>query len=258
MFSATNPNLSVLGFASGVGPVIHVRLTVPPPFQPGKYQIAASCSDYVHTKTFAERTFTVLAGPPAAPGAVSARPGPTASRTVGPIVVTYATAFNHGFAISKYTATCVSTNGGVRRAGVHLGPIAAPITVANATLKKTYRCVVTSTNAKGTSPLSASSALIIVGAPAQVGKTTATTIAPGKVRVAFPNLTAAQMNGAPLTAPKYVARCTSPNAAVTRTATGIGTPIVVTVPTGSFYLCTVSAHNARGTGRPSVGAVTFA
>jgi hypothetical protein len=256
IFSPTNPNLGSLAYTQGVGPVQHVKLKVPVNFQAGPYLIAGSCSDYFHSQDFAERSFTVVPSAPAAPAGVHARPGTTTSRTVGPIVVTYATALNHGATISRYTATCTSTNGGVKRVGVHLGSTAAPIAVLNATLKRTYRCVVTATNAKGVSPASLKSEAIVVGAPAKVGRTTATRIASGRVRVSFPNLTAAQMNGAGLTAPRYTARCTSINGGVARAGVGVGTPIVVTALTaGRLYACTVVAHNARGYSVPSAAAL---
>jgi hypothetical protein len=256
IFSATNPNLGLLGFATGVGPVQHVRLVVPGNFQPGPYQVAASCSDYFHSQDFAEKTFTVVASPPAAPGNVGARPGTTRSTTVGPIVVTYTTPLNHGATITRFTATCTSSNGGVTRAGVHVGPTAAPIAVLNATLRKTYRCSVRATNAKGTGPASPVSEPIVVGAPAKVGKPTAVRTGAGRVRVSFPNLTAAQTNGAGLTPPRYRATCVSVYAGgVTRAVVGVGTPIVVTGLTpGKYYACTVVAHNSRGYSAPSAAA----
>jgi hypothetical protein len=98
-----------------------------------------------------------------------------------------------------------------------------------------------------------------VGAPAKVAKPTAVRTAAGKVRVSFPNLTAAQTNGAALTAPKYTARCMAVYGGVTRAAAGAGTPIVVTGLTpGAYYACTVVAHNSRGYSAPSPAAFVHA
>jgi hypothetical protein len=72
------------------------------------------------------------------------------------------------------------------------------------------------------------------------------------LRVTFPNLTVAQMNGSVLTTPKYTATCTSTNGGVARAAAGIGSGIVVAALTpGRTYTCYVRAHNARGYGQPS-------
>jgi titin len=233
------------------GGVQHVVIKVPPSFPPGPYRIAAACDGYNDITTFAEKAFTVLAGPPATPAWAYARPAMTTSKTVGPIVVTYPTPLNRGAAITKYSAICVSSNGGVTRGGVHLGATAAPITVANATLKRGYHCTVRATNAKGTSAASPISETITVGAPAEVGYLQLTKLQTGTIRVGFPNLTAAQTNGSPLIAPRYTATCKSPDGGITRAATGISTPIVVrSMTAGKNYWCTVFAHNARGNGVP--------
>src|SRR5262249_36382168 len=186
-------------------------------------------------------------------GGVGARPGSTTSTTVGPIVVSYSTPPNHGYAITKYTASCVSSNGGATRAGVHIGATAAPIVVANATLKRTYTCKVAATNAKGAGPWSHASAPIVVGAPARVERPAVTRIAGGELRVSFPLLTAAAANGSSLTTPKYTAACQSAAVgAAMGSATGSGSPIIVTSLTpGRLYVCTVTAHNARGYSAPS-------
>jgi titin len=246
IFSGTNNNLRAVGLVISAGLVPHVSLTVPSAFQPGVYYISAICSASFYFRQFAERTFTVLAGPPAAPVGIVAWPGSTASATAGPIIVSYSTPPNHGYAITKYTSTCTSSNGGATRSAVHVGATAAPIIVENATLKRTYTCRVAATNASGNGPWSVASGPIVVGAPARVGTPSVAKIASGEFRVSFPMLTAAATNGSPLTAPKYTATCQSGQGAP-NSASGAGSPIIVTgLTVDNFYVCTVSAHNARG------------
>ena len=58
---------------------------------------------------------------------------------------------NGGAAITRYTATCASSNGGTARSGT---ATASPVPVYNLTANRLYRCVVRATNAVGTSPSS--------------------------------------------------------------------------------------------------------
>jgi hypothetical protein len=186
---------------------------------------------------------------PARPTGVAAKPGSTKSAKTGPIIVTYAAGANHGATVTKFTATCKSTNGGVRATAVHTGATAAPIMVSSATLKKSYRCTVTATNSAGTGAASAASDAVTVGAPARMAKPTVAKTALGKLRVKFSSLTSAQANGSALSTPKYTASCASSNGGVARSATGSASPIVVTGLTpGKSYTCTVKAHNSRGYG----------
>jgi hypothetical protein len=203
--------------------------------------------------TSSTTTTTVVIPPPASPGSVSARPGSTTLPTTGPIIVTYVAGANHGSPITKFTATCKSSNGGVTKTVVHLGAAVVPIGIGGATLKRTYTCTVTETTAHGTSPASLPSAAIVVGAPARVGTPGALRIAAGRLRVSFPDLTGAQMNGSPLSTPRYTATCTSTNGGVARGAIGVASPIVVAALTpGRTYTCYVRAHNARGYSLASV------
>jgi hypothetical protein len=252
ILSATDPSVVWTDFNEGLGPVQLVTLPIPAGFTPGAYFVAASCSDYVNETTFAEHSFIVTPFYPAPPGSVTAKPGSTRSGTTGPIIVSFTTPSNHGYAISGYTATCRSSNGGTTRTGVHNGATAAPITVANATLKKTYACTVTATNNKGTSHASAASNAVVVGAPAQVAKPSISKPSSGHLKVTFTNLTTAGANGSALTTPDYTATCSSSNGGAKKSATGTGSPITVAGLTGGkSYTCTVMAHNARGYGEAS-------
>jgi hypothetical protein len=75
-----------------------------------------------------------------------------------------------------------------------------------------------------------------------------TKTAPGSLRVAF---TAPANNGAAIT--RYNVACTSAYGGVSGAKSAAAGPIVVTtLTTGKIYTCTVSATNARGTGRASI------
>jgi hypothetical protein len=175
------------------------------------------------------------------------------SPTTGPIVVTYVAGANHGSPITKFTATCKSSNGGVTKSAAHAGAAVVPISVGAATLKRTYTCTVTETTARGTSPASAPSPAIVVGAPAQMARPSAVRILAGRLRVSFVNLTGAQLNGGALTPPQYTVTCSSTNRGIARAATGVRSPIVVAaLSPGHTYTCVVRAHNARGYSRASI------
>ena len=167
--------------------------------------------------------------------------------------MTYVAPANNGSAITKFTATCVSSNGGVTKTGIHTGATAVAIPVAGATTGKLYTCTVTATNVRGTSQASPPSAAITVGAPARVAQPTVAKTANGVLKSTFTNLTVAQANGSPLTAPQYTATCTSSNGGVTKSATGAASPISVgALTTGKTYTCTIKAHNVRGFGLAAV------
>jgi titin len=135
---------------------------------------------------------------------------------------------------------------------VHNGATAADITVANATLKKTYTCTVTATNSKGTSHPGSASNAVVAGAPAQVAKPSISKTSSGHLRVTFTNLSTAGTNGSPLTTPDYTATCSSSNGGARKSAVGTKSPITVaSLTSGKTYACTVMAHNARGYGEAS-------
>jgi titin len=69
----------------------------------------------------------------------------------GSLRVTFTEAINDSTVITKFTATCKSTNKGVARSKA--GP-RTPLVVTKLTAGKTYKCTVTATNSRGTSPAS--------------------------------------------------------------------------------------------------------
>jgi hypothetical protein len=98
----------------------------------------------------------VPVGLPGAPTAVVATP------TVGQLSVAFGPAAANGSAVTAYTATCTSSNGGATVQGTAAG---SPVVVTNATHGATYTCVVRATNGVGQGPSSASSAPVIVPSP---------------------------------------------------------------------------------------------
>jgi hypothetical protein len=171
------------------------------------------------------------------------------------LTVSYTTpASNGGSAITSYTATCTSSNGGVMKTGVHMGATAAPITVSGVTTGKSYTCTVKATNAVGDSAPSAILNAVTVGSPAAPTAVKAvsgsTTTSTGSLTVTF---TIGANNGGAITS--QTATCVSSNGGVTKLGTHAGAtaaPITVSgVATGKTYTCTVKATNARGTGMAS-------
>jgi hypothetical protein len=180
---------------------------------------------------------------PDPPRAVRAVSGTTTTST-GPARVSFTPGASNASAITSFTATCVSSNGGVTRTKV--GP-ASPITFTALTTAKSYACSVTGTNPFGASAASAASPVMIVGAPASPTGVTAKRIASGQLRVAF---TPGANNGAAVTS--YTASCVSSNGGAKRATSGAGSPLTVTtLAAGKTYRCTVKATNARGSGVPS-------
>jgi streptogramin lyase len=212
------------------------------------FKVAAKNATGTGLQSAASNPITV--GAPAAPTAVKALSGSTTAAT-GSLTVTFVNGSNNGSAITRQTATCVSSNGGVTRTGVHTGAAAAPISVAAVTTGKTYTCSVKATNARGVGAASAASLPVIVGSPAPptnvVAKSGSTTTATGSLTVTFVN---GANNGSAIT--RQAATCVSSNGGITKTGTHVGAaaaPIVVAaVTTGKTYTCSVKVTNARGAG----------
>ncbi len=181
------------------------------------------------------------AAAPAAPAA------PAAVAGNAQIVVTFtATPDDGGSAITAYTATCTSSNGGVANSASNDGSV-APITVGGLTNGKSYTCTVDATNSDpATSPESPSSLAAI---PATVpGAPSAPTGAVDDTQITLSFTPPADDGGRPITV--YRATCTGdPNPV---SVFGSASPIVITNLTrGTTYTCTVTASNAAGTGPAS-------
>jgi PKD repeat protein len=191
----------------------------------------------------------VTVGAPLTPTGVTAKSSSTTGAT-GTLTVTYAAGGNNGAAITKFTATCTSSNGGALKIAVRTGATAVAIAVTGVTTGKTYTCSVVATNSRGNSPAGTTTA-VTVGAPAAPAKPTVVKTASGSLKVTFP---APATNGAAITG--YTSTCTSTNSGVTKTNTGTASPLTVTgLTAGKTYTCTVVATNSRGTGPPSPASV---
>ena len=89
-------------------------------------------------------------------GSAPGRPKrPTVSRSAaGTLKVKFTAPAGNGAPITRYTATCSSTNHGTKKAG---SAKTSPVTVRGLTPGKTYTCTVTATNNFGTGPASPAS-----------------------------------------------------------------------------------------------------
>ena len=189
----------------------------------------------------------VRVGVPAAPTSPHAVSGSTAGLT-GSLSVSYVTGAANGSPITRFTATCTSSNGGVLKTGVHVGATAVPIVVTGVTTKKTYTCTVRATNARDAGPPTAPSASVIVGAPAAPTALHAVKVGAGKLNATF---TPGAANGSPITG--FTLTCVSTNGGAPKIQIGAASPVtVIGLGAGKTYRCTVKATNARGTGPPSV------
>jgi hypothetical protein len=153
---------------------------------------------------------------------------------------------NGGMAITSYTASCTSSNGGAT--GSATGA-ASPILVGSLTNAKNYTCTVQATNPVGTgAPSAASNAVtpnpVLPGAPT-IGTATAS---PSAISVAF---TPPANNGGSAIV-SFTATCASSNGGATGSAAGAASPISVgSLTNGKLYTCTVTAMNGVGTGPAS-------
>jgi subtilase family serine protease len=182
---------------------------------------------------------------PASPWGVQAVSGPAVGR-VGTLTVVFAAGADNDAPITHFTVTCASSNGG-RTESVVLNGVVAPTNVYGVSTNRSYRCSVTATNQRGTSPPSAASPKVIIGAPAQPAPPAVSRIGKGHFKVSFATPAA---NGAPITTFKAV--CESSDGGVARGKTGTKSPLGVKHLTrGKRYSCTVRATNRRGTGRES-------
>jgi streptogramin lyase len=184
---------------------------------------------------------------PNPPTAVRATSDAT-TRGSGAVTVSYRAGAARGTTVTRFTATCTSNDGGATRNGVHNGPTSTSITVGGLNTKRIYRCRVGATSAQGTSPPSALSNTVTVGAPGLPRPPRVVRVGAGHVKVSF---TAPASNGAPIIAVKAV--CRSSNGGVTKAKTGTAGPLGVKGLTAAkSYTCTVTATNRRGTGPTSV------
>jgi hypothetical protein len=145
------------------------------------YTFKVAARNAVGVGAASAKTPGITVGAPRAPGRVIATPLSTTTST-GSLRVSFVAPVNNGSAITKYTATCASTNGGVSRSRAGTS---SPLVVAALTTAKRYTCTVTAANARGTSLSSAPSAPVVVGARAAPTNVTVTRPSAGRLRVAL-------------------------------------------------------------------------
>ena len=177
-------------------------------------------------------------------------PSTPAQPTIAPsgttMNVTFVAPANGGSAITGYTASCTSSNGGT--AGSNTGAT-SPIGVTSLSLGKSYTCTVHATNAEGDSTDSVASAgatipAIVPGVPAQA------TVTPGNASMSVAFTAPTSDGGSAITG--YTATCTSSDGGATGSNTGASSPITVsTLTNGKTYTCTVHATNTIGSGGES-------
>jgi hypothetical protein len=207
------------------------------------YRCTVKATNAAGTGPASSPSAPVIVGSPTAPTGVKAVPGST-SGTTGPLTVSFTSGANNGSAITSYTASCISSNGGV--SGSKSGA-ASQVTVTGLTTAKTYTCSVRAINARGAGLASAPSPAIAVGAPAAPTGVTAVKVASGTLKISY---TAGANNGSAITS--YTATCASSNGGVSGSASGTASPFTVgSLTPGDTYTCTVGATNARGTSLPS-------
>jgi titin len=127
------------------------------------YRFTVAARNAVGTGASSTKSGLVTAGAPGRPGKNGqTRIQVNGSQLPGQIQVVANPPQNNGSVITKYTAACTSSDGGVAGGGVRKQPAVYIVLVSDLTKGKTYRCTMTATNARGTGPRSmASNALVI-------------------------------------------------------------------------------------------------
>jgi hypothetical protein len=211
------------------------------------YTCVARATNVVGTGAPSMPSPAVIVGSPAAPTNVNTVSGSTTSAT-GSVTVSFTAGANNGAAITSYSATCTSTNGGI---SATKSATSGPLTVAGLTTAKTYSCTAKATNTRGAGLPSTPSPAVVVGSPAAPTNVKAVagsaTSATGSLVVSF---TAGANNGAAITS--YSATCTSTNGGISGTKSASSGPLTVAgLTTAKTYSCTAKATNTRGAGLPS-------
>ena len=188
-----------------------------------------------------------LANPPKAlpvpPKLIYARAEVTSAR-----VAFVAIEASGGTRITRYMASCTSSNGGNPNKQQRS---ISPITVNHLAAGKTYTCRVASRNPAGWGKFSPpSKPLITLGHAVKPGKPTAVAAKAGvrSVTVSFKQPTSD--GGVPMV--RYQVTCISKNGGIAAIRNGTKSPVkVANLSGGKTYTCTVAAKNAVGFGRPS-------
>jgi hypothetical protein len=117
-------------------------------FSPGgSYQFTMSAHNSLGDSAQSARSGALRVGSPSPPGCCSS----AVRVAAGAVKLKFVKPANNGAQITKYTATCSSSNHGVMKSKT--GKVTL-ITVTGLTPGKNYTCKVTATNSRGTGPLS--------------------------------------------------------------------------------------------------------
>jgi YVTN family beta-propeller protein len=175
-------------------------------------------------------------GKPEAPTGVSAVAG-VASATVSFSPPPY----DGGSPVTSYTVT--SSIGGFVAGGS-----SSPITISGLAHGQTYTFTVTATNVSGTGAASAPSNAVTT--PSAPLPPSIDSVIPGNGSVSVAFSPPGSDGGTPITG--YTAQCNEIGGSGTASASGAGSPIVVSgLVNGVSYTCTVRANNAVGASQPS-------
>jgi titin len=165
-------------------------------------------------------------------------------------VVAFSANGNGSDAITGYTATCTSSNGGTTRSA---SGVTSPVTVSNLTNGKTYTCTILATNTIGDGTASAASSSFTAAAVPDAPTLTGVTRGADSVDVAF---TANSDGGDTVTG--YTATCTSSDGGTTESASDVASPITVdSLSIANTYTCNAFATNTVGDGAPSADSGSF-
>jgi titin len=163
--------------------------------------------------------------------------------------VTFTANGSGGSAITGFTVTCTSSDGGTTQSNTGAS---SPIVVSSLTNSKTYTCSAVATNVTGNSLTSAATSSFVAASSPSAPVITGVTRGPNSASVAFTVAT----NGDAITG--VLVTCTSSNAGATKTGTGTTSPVVVSALTnGKTYTCTMTATNTFGTSPSSVASASF-
>jgi len=160
------------------------------------------------------------------------------------VSVAFTAGADGGSAITSFTATCSSSDGGTTQSNTGAS---SPIAVSSLSNGNNYTCTVLATNAVGDGSASAASSSFLAATPPAAPTLNSVTPGNNSASVAF---TAGATGGSAITG--FSASCASSNGGTTQSNTGASSPIVVSSLTnGDTYSCTVTATNAEGTSAAS-------
>jgi hypothetical protein len=185
--------------------------------------------------------FTTTATSTTAPGAPSAIYATPGNAQIS--VAFTAPTSDGGSAITGYTASCTSSNGGT--AGSISGA-SSPLTVTSLTNGKDYTCSVLATNSAGNSTPSAASNIVTPAIPVTVPNApTIGTATAGNAQASVTFTAPTSDGGSAITG--YTASCTSSNGGTAGSIIGASSPLtVVGLTNAKDYTCSVLATNSVG------------